>query len=56
MLQPCGRADLGEESLAAERRSEIRTQDLDGDVAIVPEIVRDVHGRHPARADQEAAT
>ena len=39
MLQPRGRPDLAQKALAAERRAEIGVQDLDGDVAIVPEVV-----------------
>ena len=51
MLQPRRRTDLGQEPLAPERRAEVRVEDLDGDVAIVLEVVREIHGRHPARAE-----
>ncbi len=43
--------DLGEESLGAERRREVRMQHLDRDVAIVLEVVREVDRGHPSRAE-----
>jgi hypothetical protein len=46
MLQACRRADLGQEPVAPERRTQVRVQDLDGDVAVVLEIVREIHRRH----------
>ena len=51
MLQARRGADLGEEALAAERRAQVGVQHLDGDVAIVLEIVREVHGGHAALAE-----
>ena len=48
MVQLGGEADLGEEALAAEDGGEFRTQHLERDVPVVPEIVREVHRRHPA--------
>src|SRR5512133_1279620 len=51
MLQTRGRSDLSQESFAAERRAEIRMQNLYGDVAIVFEIVCQIHRRHAAGAD-----
>ena len=45
------RLDLAQESLATERRAEIGMQRLDGDVAIVLEIVREIDGGHAARAE-----
>ena len=46
MLQARRSADLGQESFAAEGRVEIGVQDLDCDVAVVLEIVREVDGGH----------
>ena len=40
--------DLAEEPLAAQGRAEIGMQHLDGNVTIVLEIVREIHGRHAA--------
>ena len=51
VLQLRGGLDLGEESLAAERGAEVGVQHLDGDVAIVLEVVREVDRRHPAGAE-----
>jgi hypothetical protein len=41
MLQLRGRADLLEESIGAEQRCQIRMQHVQGDAAIVPDIVRE---------------
>jgi hypothetical protein len=51
MLQPRGGGDLGEEPLPAQRRAEVGVEDLDGDVAVVAEVVREVDRRHPPRAE-----
>jgi hypothetical protein len=51
VLQPRGGADLGEEPLAAERGTEVGVEHLDGDVALVAEIVREIDRGHPARAE-----
>lgn len=51
MLQPRRGLDLGEESIGAENCTEFRMQQLDGDVAVVLVIVREVHGRHVPRAE-----
>ena len=51
MLQIGGRLDLGEEALAADHRGELGPQHLDRDVAVVPEVVREVDGGHAARAE-----
>ena len=40
-----------QEPLAAERRAEVGVQDLDGDVAVVLEVVREIDGRHAAGAE-----
>ena len=50
----CSRAVVrisAQEPLAAERGAEVGVQHLDGDVAVVPEVVREIHGRHAARAE-----
>jgi hypothetical protein len=50
MLEPRSRANLGEETLAAECGAKVRMKHFHGDVAVVLEIVRDVDGRHAALA------
>ena len=51
MPEPRGRAYLRQESLAAEGRSEIGMQDLYGDIAVVPDVVRQMDSRHAALPD-----
>ena len=46
-----GDPDLGEEALAAEHRGQLGAQDLEGDVAVVLEVVREIDRRHAARAE-----
>src|SRR5512143_4166789 len=48
MLKLRGRLDLAQESLTAEGGRELRVQDLDRDVAIVLEVVREINGCHAA--------
>ena len=48
MLQPRRGADLAQESFAAKRGAQVGMQHLDGDIAIVFEIVREVDGGHAA--------
>jgi hypothetical protein len=43
-------SDLGEEAVAAERRAEVRMQHLDGDIALVTEVVREVDNPDRVRA------
>ena len=50
MLQPGGQADLAEKPLRAERRGELRTEDLEGDETVVLAVAREIHGGHPALA------
>ena len=50
MVEAGGDPDLAEEALARERLGELRPTDLDRDVPVVLEVVREVDGRHPARA------
>ena len=51
MLQRRGRLDLAEKPLGAEHRGELGMQHLDGDLTPVPEVVREIHGRHAAGAE-----
>ena len=51
MLQLRRGPDLAQEPLAAERRAEVGMQHLDGDVAIVLEVVREIDGGHAAGAE-----
>ena len=44
-------ADLAQEALAGDRACEVGLEHLDGDVAIVLEVVREVDGRHAAAAE-----
>ena len=48
MLQLGGEADLALEALAADRCAQLRVQHLDGDFALVLDILGQEHGRHPA--------
>ena len=48
MLKPRRRADLAQEALGAEGGAEVGVEDLDGDGAVVPEVVRQVHPGHAA--------
>src|SRR6185437_13839523 len=50
MLQPRGGAYLAQEPIGTECGTEIRMQHLDRDVAIVLEIVSEIHRRHAAGA------
>src|SRR5688572_25178283 len=51
MLEFSRRPDLGQESLGPERGGELGQQHLDGDVALVPHVVREMHGGHATRAE-----
>lgn len=48
MLEVRGGPDLARESVNAECFGELRTEDLDRDGAIVPEVAGEVHGRRAA--------
>ncbi len=50
MLEIRGGLDLGQEPLGPENGAELGAQDLERDRAIVPHVVREVDGGHPARA------
>ena len=51
MLQVGGELDLGEEALGADHGRELGAQELERDLAVVPEILGQVDRRHPAGAD-----
>ena len=50
MLQARRGADFAQEPVPAEGGAQIGMQDLDGDVAVVLDVVGEVYGRHPAGA------
>ena len=50
VLQTCGGADLAQEPFAAKRRAQVGMQHLDRDIALVLEVVREIHRRHAAGA------
>ena len=51
MLEPRGEPDLPLEALGAERRGKIGVEDLEGHGPVVPEVVGEEDGRHPATAE-----
>ena len=51
MIEPRGDLDLGEESLGAEHRAELRTEHLECDLAIELAIAGEIDDGHAARAD-----
>ena len=51
MLEIRGDFDLAQEPIDAEHGAELRLEHLEGDTTLVPEVARDVDGRHAARAD-----
>jgi hypothetical protein len=51
MTQFRGQLDLAQEAVAADAGGDVITQHLDGHVAIVLAIVREVHRRHAAGAE-----
>ena len=51
MLQIRGGLDLAQEALGADYRRELGAQDLDGDIAVVLEVVREVDRGHAAAAE-----
>ena len=48
MLQVRGDADLAQEPFGAERGGHVGVEDLEGDGAVVLDVVREEHGRHAA--------
>ena len=51
MLQVGGGPDLGQEPLGAEHGGELGLQHLERDLAVVPEVVGEIDGRHAALAE-----
>ena len=51
MLKRRGGLDLHHEPLGTEDRGEFRAQNLERDVSVVLEVMRQVHGRHAAGAE-----
>ena len=51
MLEIGGDLDLGEEAFGADDGAEFGLEDLDGDLAVVLEVVREVDRGHAARAE-----
>ena len=51
MLQRRDRLDLAQEPRGADDRGELGLQDLDGDLAVVLQVLREIDGGHPARAE-----
>ena len=51
MLEPRGEADLALEALGAQGMCEIGMEDLERDRAVMPEVLGQEDGRHPAPAE-----
>ena len=51
VLQAGGELDLGQEPITADNGGELRVQHLDGDLATVLEVLRQVDGGHAALAE-----
>ena len=51
MLQARRQLDLGQKPIGAERLGDFGADDLDGDLPRVPNVVREVDGRHPPFAE-----
>ena len=51
MLESRARADLAEKAIGAECGAEVGVEDLDGDVAVMPEVMGEEDGGHAAGAD-----
>ena len=52
MLQLRGDLDLAQESVGANGDSKLRAEDLDSDLTVVTDVVREVDGGHATFADQ----
>ena len=55
MGEPGNDADLAQEPLGLDRGGELRMHHLEGDVAVVPEVVREIHGGGAAPAQEDWA-
>ncbi len=51
MIELGGEGDLAEEPFGAEAVGQFRVEDLDGDRAVVPAVVREIDGGHAARTE-----
>ena len=51
MLQVCRHLDLSQESLDAEHGAEFRLQNLDGDLAVMTQVSREINRCHAASSD-----
>ncbi len=51
VLKAGGRLDLGQEPLRAEHGTQLRMQDLDRNLSVVSEVLRQEHRGHPARPE-----
>jgi hypothetical protein len=51
MREPRGQPSLANKALTRERLGDFVAKDLDGDVPIMTEIAREVHGRHAATTE-----
>ena len=51
VLEVGGELDLGQEPLGADHGGELGTQHLERDLAVVPQVLGEVHRRHAAGAD-----
>ena len=51
MLKIRRNPDLGQEAFDAEYGAELGVEELEGDVAVVPDVAREVDRRHSAGAD-----
>ena len=52
MLELGGDLDLAEEPVGPDRGGKLRAEDLDGDLTVVTDVVREVYGGHATFADQ----
>src|SRR5262249_43631524 len=51
VLEICGDLDLAQEPLDAEDGAELRVEYLERDLAVVPQVPREIHGGHATGAD-----
>ncbi|HET7249187.1 MAG TPA: hypothetical protein VFI79_05030 [Gemmatimonadales bacterium] len=51
VLQRGGGLDLLDEPIGAQHGGELGLQDLNGDLVVVLEVLGEIHGGHPARAE-----
>ena len=56
MSEMSGSSDFLDETLGSHGRGEVRVEDLDGDVSLMFQVVRQVHRRHTADTDLPVET